>query len=37
MARVNVATGVQQFAKPCHDSIVAQTYLKHNQFLKLYK
>ena len=33
MARVNVATGVQQFAKPCHDSIVAQTYLKHNQFL----
>ncbi len=26
-------TGTEQFSRPCHDNIVAQTYIKHDQFL----
>ena len=33
MARLNNSKGTEQFARPCHDNIVAQTYIKHNQFL----
>ena len=26
-------TGTEQYSRPCHDNIVAQTYIKHDQFL----
>ena len=35
MAALNSTTGTEQYSRPCHDAIVAETYLKHNQFLYL--
>ena len=35
MAAINSTTGTEQYSRPCHDAIVAETYLKHNQFLYL--
>ena len=35
MASLGHTIGTEQYARPCHDSIVAETYLKHNQFLFL--
>ena len=35
MATLGQTTGTEQYARPCHDAIVAETYLKHNQFLFL--
>ena len=35
MATLGSTTGTEQYARPCHDAIVAETYLKHNQFLYL--
>ena len=35
MAAINSTTGTEQYSRPCYDAIVAETYLKHNQFLYL--
>ena len=35
MANIGQTTGTEQYARPCHDALVSETYLKHNQFLYL--
>tara|TARA_S200000501_G_scaffold368833_1_gene407296 strand:+ start:2292 stop:3284 length:993 start_codon:yes stop_codon:yes gene_type:complete len=33
MSKVGNTVGTEQFSRPCHDNIVAQTFVKHDQFL----